>query len=76
MQKSAIGLVLQDNITNVFVWTWLFWASALMRTLHIHWKYLIVGLPELYTTCPAMCLLMKYTELEYFNTYIIKLLIN
>ena len=28
MQKSAIGLVLQDNITIIFVWTWLFWGGC------------------------------------------------
>ena len=28
MQKSVIGLVLQDNITIIFVWTWLFWGGC------------------------------------------------
>ena len=28
MQKRPIGLVLQDNITIIFVWTWLFWGGC------------------------------------------------
>ena len=28
MQKSTIGLVLQDDITIIFVWTWLFWGGC------------------------------------------------
>ena len=28
VQKSTIGLVLQDNITIMFVWTWLFWGGC------------------------------------------------
>ena len=28
MQKSTIGLVFQDNITIISVWTWLFWGGC------------------------------------------------
>ena len=28
VQKRPIGLVLQDNITIIFVWTWLFWGGC------------------------------------------------
>ena len=28
MQKSPIGLVLQDYITIISVWTWLFWGRC------------------------------------------------
>ena len=52
MQKSTIGLVLQDNITVISVWTWLFWGGCpnadllhSLEVLHCRVARIIYNLP-------------------------------
>ena len=52
-QKSTIGLVLQDNITIIFVWTWLFWGGCpnadlvhLLEVLNCRAARIIYNLPR------------------------------
>ena len=40
------------------------WAAALMQNFYILWKYFTVGQPELYTTCPEICLPRKFTDIR------------
>ena len=66
-KKRPIGLILQDNIILIyhqFYMDWSLGAAALLRTFNILWKYLTLGQPEKYTTCPEICLLRKYTDIR------------
>ena len=53
MQKSTIGLVLQDNIIVISVWTWLFWGGCpnadllhSLEVLHCRVARIIYNLPR------------------------------
>ena len=56
------------------------WAAALMQSFYILWKYFTAWQPELYTTCPEICLPTVYrhsnwnTLTLYYKLRLIKLL--
>ena len=47
-----------------FYMDWSLGAAALLLTFNILWKYLTLGQPEYYTTCPEICLLRKYSDIR------------
>ena len=47
-----------------FYMDWSLGAAALLLTFNILWKYLTLGQPEYYTTCPEICLLRNYSDIR------------